>query len=31
MVEFIYVNCMFTILLVGVKSNHAVMEQDLQI
>jgi hypothetical protein len=30
LVEFIYVSCMFTILLVGVKSNHAIMEQDFQ-
>jgi hypothetical protein len=26
-----YVSCMFVILLVGVKLNHAVMEQDFQL
>jgi hypothetical protein len=26
-VEFIYVSCMFVILLVGIKLNHAIMEQ----
>jgi hypothetical protein len=31
MVEFIYVSCMFVILLIGVKLNHAVMEQDFQL
>jgi hypothetical protein len=30
-VELIYVSCMFIILLVGVKLNHAIMEQDFQI
>jgi hypothetical protein len=30
MVVFIYISCMFEILLVGVKLNHAVMEQDFQ-
>jgi hypothetical protein len=30
-VEFIYVSCMFIILLVGVKLNHVVMEQDFQL
>jgi hypothetical protein len=30
-VEFIYVNCMFVILLFGVKLNHVVMEQDFQL
>jgi hypothetical protein len=30
MVEFIYVSYMFVILLVGVKLNHAFMEQDFQ-
>jgi hypothetical protein len=30
MVEFIYVSCMFNILLVEVKLNHVVMEQDFQ-
>jgi hypothetical protein len=28
MVKFIYVSCMFVTLLVGVKLNHAIMEQD---
>jgi hypothetical protein len=31
MVEFIYVSCMFVILLVRVKLNHVVMEQDFQL
>jgi hypothetical protein len=30
MVEFIYVSCMFDSLLVGVKLNYDVMEQDFQ-
>jgi hypothetical protein len=30
MVEFIDGSCMFVILLVGVKLNYAVMEQDFQ-
>jgi hypothetical protein len=30
MVEFIYVSCMFDIILVAVNLNHAVMEQDFQ-
>jgi hypothetical protein len=29
--EFIYVSCMFVILLVGVKLNHDVMEQEFQL
>jgi hypothetical protein len=31
MLEFIYVSCKFVILLVGVRLNHDVMEQDFQL